>query len=55
MIAQEWDPHRYRQDAGFVARLGEPLIHLLALEPGKRVLDLSCGDGALTQKLVERG
>src|SRR5688572_16337634 len=55
MIAQDWDPVRYRQDTGFVARLGEPLIELLQLQPGQRVLDLGCGDGFLTRKLVERG
>ena len=52
---QRWDPERYRRNAGFVAELGAPLIDLLAPRPGERVLDLGCGDGALTEKLVALG
>jgi SAM-dependent methyltransferase len=52
---QRWDPERYRRNAGFVAELGAPLIELLAPRPGERVLDLGCGDGALTEKLVALG
>ncbi len=52
---QRWDSERYRRNAGFVAELGAPLIDLLAPRPGERVLDLGCGDGALTEKLVALG
>ncbi len=52
---QSWDPDRYARNAGFVAELGAPLIALLALRPGERVLDLGCGDGALTEKIAEAG
>jgi len=52
---QVWNPSAYAKDAGFVAVLGEPLIALLDPQPGERVLDLGCGDGALTEKLVARG
>ncbi len=55
MTKQTWDPDRYAANARFVADLGAPLLELLAPEPGERVLDLGCGDGALTAKLVERG
>ena len=50
--SQHWDPERYQRNAGFVATLGEPLIEWLAPKKGERILDLGCGDGALTGKLV---
>jgi SAM-dependent methyltransferase len=52
---QRWDPITYVRDASFIARLGEPLLDLLAPQPGERILDLGCGDGALTEKIGARG
>ena len=54
-MTQRWDPNRYATSARFVAELGEPLIGLLAPKPGERILDLGCGDGALTEKIVATG
>jgi len=52
---QSWDPERYARNARFVSDLGMPVVELLAPQPGERILDLGCGDGALTAKLVAMG
>jgi SAM-dependent methyltransferase len=52
---QSWSPERYEKNARFVSDLGMPVVELLAPRPGERVLDLGCGDGALTEKLVALG
>jgi trans-aconitate methyltransferase len=53
--AQEWNATRYRQNARFVSDLGQPLLDLLNPQPGESILDLGCGDGALTEKLAAAG
>ena len=52
---QHWDPERYARTAGFVPALGTPLLELLAPTSGERILDLACGDGALTERLAALG
>ena len=52
---QPWDPARYVEHAAYVPRLGQPLVDLLAPQPGERVLDIGCGDGALTAALAQSG
>lgn len=55
MNEQTWNSESYAKNARFVSDLGEPLLDLLQLVPGERILDLGCGDGALTEKLVAAG
>jgi SAM-dependent methyltransferase len=55
MTHDHWNPDRYARECGFVARNGESLIEWLAPRRGERVLDLGCGEGKLTAKLVEAG
>jgi SAM-dependent methyltransferase len=52
---QTWDPERYARHARFVSDLGMPVVELLDPQPGERILDLGCGDGALTEKLQALG
>jgi trans-aconitate methyltransferase len=52
---QTWDPDRYSRNARFVSDLGAAVLELLAPQAGERVLDLGCGDGALTEKIVAMG
>jgi len=52
---QHWNPALYGKHGRFVSDLGMPVVELLSPRSGERILDLGCGDGALTFKLVELG
>src|SRR5580658_1092128 len=53
--SQPWDAAAYADNAHFVPALGQPVLDLLRPQSGERILDLGCGDGALTEKLVALG
>ncbi len=53
--AQTWSAEGYEKNARFVSDLGAEILSWLAPAPGMRVLDLGCGDGALTSRIADTG
>jgi SAM-dependent methyltransferase len=51
----KWDAADYARVGAFVAELGGAALDLLDPRPGERILDVGCGEGTLTKKIVERG
>lgn len=54
-LQQRWFADRYAANARFVSDLAEPLIEKLAPGRGDLILDLGCGDGALTKLVMDAG
>jgi trans-aconitate methyltransferase len=52
---QTWDTAKYAATGRFVADLAGDVVDLLAAQLGEAILDLGCGDGALTEKLAATG
>jgi trans-aconitate methyltransferase len=49
---QTWDAARYAANGRFVAELAGEVLAMLDARSGERILDLGCGDGALTGHLI---
>jgi SAM-dependent methyltransferase len=54
-VFQPWTAEGYAANGRFVADLGAGVVELLSPRPGERILDLGCGDGALSVRVAERG
>jgi SAM-dependent methyltransferase len=52
---QTWDPQAYEKNGAFVHGLAGGVLEWLAAQPGERILDLGCGDGQLTARIVASG
>jgi SAM-dependent methyltransferase len=53
--SSQWSPADYASNAGFVPALGAAALELLDPQAAEAIVDLGCGDGALTLKIVESG
>jgi SAM-dependent methyltransferase len=54
-VTQNWDPQAYGENGAFVHELAGGVLEWLAAQPGERILDLGCGDGQLTERIVATG
>ena len=54
-VTSRWSAADYARNAAFVPQLGEAALQLLAPQPGELILDIGCGDGVLTARVLEAG
>ena len=54
-MTQTWDPHQYEQHGSFVHELAGGVLDWLAPKLGERILDLGCGDGQLSKRIIATG
>lgn len=54
-MSQTWDPHQYAQNGAFVHGLAGGVLEWLNAKEGEQILDLGCGDGQLTARIMALG
>lgn len=54
-MVQTWDPQAYARDGAFVHQLAGGVLEWLAAQRGEHILDLGCGDGQLTARMLAGG
>ncbi len=50
-----WNAEKYTSDFSFVHQYGNNVVELIDAAAGSSVLDLGCGNGALTKVLYDKG
>jgi SAM-dependent methyltransferase len=54
-VSQTWDTRAYARNGAFVQDLADGVVEWLAPQRGERILDLGCGDGRLTERILAAG
>jgi len=54
-MTQTWDAQAYGENGAFVHELAGGVLEWLGAQPGEEILDLGCGDGQLSNRLVASG
>lgn len=54
-VVNTWTSEAYRRNAAYVPALGAAVFELLDPKPGERILDVGCGEGTLTDRIVAAG
>lgn len=52
---QNWNAEAYATSGRFVAKLASDVVTLLSPQAGECILDIGCGDGALTEQIAASG
>ncbi|CDZ77882.1 Demethylmenaquinone methyltransferase [Legionella massiliensis] len=54
MLTQEWPAHDYAIGSYIQASIANNYLQALEIEPGDDVLDIGCGNGAFSRKIIDK-